>query len=496
MTVPFSTIPAGLRVPLFYAEIDPSHANSASQLQRTLLIGQVTADGTLTANVPALSRGTAEARASAGPGSMLAGMAAAYRANDPAGELWYLPLADDGAAVAASGAIAFTGTSTAAGVLHLYLGGTAVHVAIASGLTAAQVATAVVAAIAAAPDVPVTAAVDGVVSSKVDLTAKNKGQASNDIDVRLNYYGAGGGETLPAGITAAVTPMANGATNPALATALANLQDMPFDVIVLPYTDATSLAAMKAFLSDTTGRWSWTSQVYGHCFTAYRGTAGQLAAFGTSLNDQHLTVIGFNDSPSLKYCVAAAFAGAAAVSLRADPAVPLQTLAVAGILAPPIQSRFSLSQRNTLLFDGISTFRVDGGGSISIENLITTYQLNGQGQPDDSYLQVETMFTLTLVLRRLTGAITTKFARMKLAADGVRLGPGSRVVTPSTIKAELIAQYRQLESEGFVQNSAAFSQALVVEKNAGNPNRVDVLWPGTLVSQLRVFALLAQFRLS
>jgi phage tail sheath gpL-like len=496
MTVPFSTIPGGLRVPLFYAEIDPSHANSASQLQRTLLIGQVTADGTLTPNVPTLSRGTAEARASAGPGSMLAGMAAAYRANDPAGEVWYLPLADDGAGVAATGAVTFTGTSTAAGTVHLYVAGILVNVAIASGQTAAQVATTVAAAIGAAGDLPVTAAVDGVVTTRVNLTAKNKGLVSNDIDVRLNYFGASGGETLPSGITAAVTAMANGATNPALATALANLQDMPFDVIVLPYTDPTSLAAMKAFLSDTAGRWSWTSQVYGHCFAAYRGTAGQLATFGTALNDQHLTVVGFNDSPSPKYSWAAAVAGAAAVSLRSDPAVPLQTLAVAGILAPPIQSRCSLSQRNTLLFDGISTFRVDGGGGISIENLITTYQLNGQGQPDDSYLQVETMFTLMLVLRRLQTAITSKFARMKLAADGVRLGPGSRVVTPSTIRAELIAQYRQLESEGFVQNSAAFSQGLVVEKNAGNPNRVDVLWPGTLVSQLRVFALLAQFRLS
>ena len=36
---------------------------------------------------------------------------------------------------------------------------------------------------------------------------------------------------------------------------------------------------------------------------------------------------------------------------------------------------------------------------------------------------------------------------------------------------------------------------LIVEQNASNPNRVDCLWPGTLINQLRIFALLAQFRL-
>ena len=53
-----------------------------------------------------------------------------------------------------------------------------------------------------------------------------------------------------------------------------------------------------------------------------------------------------------------------------------------------------------------------------------------------------------------------------------------------------------MEYEGYVQGSDIFAQALIVEQNASNPNRVDALWPGTLINQLRIFALLAQFRLS
>ena len=493
--IPFKQIPANIRVPLFYAEVDPSQANTAVQAQRTLLIGQLTVAGTITPNVPVISQSIAEAKASTGPGSILAAMTAVYRANDSFGEVWYLPLADDPGAPAATGAVLFAGPTTAAGTVNLYVAGQLVSVALGAATTAAGAAAAVVAAINAASDLPVTAAVDGVTTAKVDLTAKNKGAAANDIDIRLNYRGAAGGEVLPAGLTATVTAMAGGAVNPSLTTALANLLDEPFDFIISPYTDAASIAAISALLNDTTGRWSWQTQVYGHCFIAKRGTLGTLGTFGAGVNDQHLSCIGFNDSPSPNWAWAAAFAGAAAVSLRADPGVPLQTIPVVGILAPPLVSRFSLSQRNTLLYGAISTFRVDSAANVAVENLITTYQTNPLGQSDNSYLEVETLYLLAYVLRRMASVITSKYARVKLADDGTRVGPGTGIVTPSTIRADLIAMYRQMESEGYVEGSTAFAAGIVVARNAANPNRVDVLWPGNLIGQLRVLALLAQFRL-
>ncbi|MEB0312202.1 phage tail protein, partial [Pseudomonas sp. 10B1] len=85
--------------------------------------------------------------------------------------------------------------------------------------------------------------------------------------------------------------------------------------------------------------------------------------------------------------------------------------------------------------------------------------------------------------------------RVKLAANGTRFAPGSAIVTPNIIRADLIAQYLTMEFNGYVQDSAAFAKALIVEKNSLNPNRVDVLSPATLINQLRIFALLEQFRL-
>jgi phage tail sheath gpL-like len=289
--------------------------------------------------------------------------------------------------------------------------------------------------------------------------------------------------------------MTGGATNPVLTTALDNLGDQPFDFIMSAYTDPASLDAVKALLNDQSGRWSWESQVYGHCFAAQAGTVAALQTFGNSRNNQHESVLGFNDSPSPPWVWAADYGGAAAVALRADPGRPLQTLVLHSALPPPLASRFILTERNTLLWDGISTFSVAQDGTIALENVITTYQLNSFGQPDDSYLEIETMFLLMYVLRALAGVITSKYNRMKLADDGTRFAPGSAIVTPSIIGADLIAQYQELEWDGFVQDSATFAQALIVQRNATNVNRVDVLWPGTLIDQLRIFALLAQFRL-
>ena len=497
MTVPFKQVPSGdqIRVPLFYAEVDNSQANTATQSQRTLIIGQITAAGTGVPNIPIISQGVSDAKTVGGQGSMLALMTAAYRNSDNFGEVWYLPLADDPSAVAATGSLNFTAAATAVGVVFLYIAGQRITQNVSPSLTAAQIATALVATINAGADLPVTAAVDGTTTSKVNVTAKNKGLAGNEIDIRLNYQGLPGGESTPAGLAVTIVPMAGGLVNPVLTTGLSNLADKPFDFIVLPYTDTTSMDALKGFLNDVTGRWAWSSGIYGHFFAGYRGTLGASTTFGTTRNDQHGSVMPFYDSPSPAWILAADLAGAAAVSLRADPGLPLQTVALSTFLAPPPQSRFALTDRNVLLFDGMSTFTVADDGTVAIENLITTYQKNAFGQPDNSYLQVETLFLLMYCIRRLKGVVTSKYGRKKLADNGTRFAPGANIVTPNTIRADQIAEYTEMEYEGYVQDSTAFAAGLIVERDDTNPNRVNELWDGVLINGLRIFALLAQFRL-
>jgi phage tail sheath gpL-like len=58
----------------------------------------------------------------------------------------------------------------------------------------------------------------------------------------------------------------------------------------------------------------------------------------------------------------------------------------------------------------------------------------------------------------------------------------------------VIVDYRALEAQGYVQNSATFAQNVAVE-NAGN-GLVKILAPVDLVNQLRQIAILLQFRKS
>jgi phage tail sheath gpL-like len=125
----------------------------------------------------------------------------------------------------------------------------------------------------------------------------------------------------------------------------------------------------------------------------------------------------------------------------------------------------------------------------------TTYQKNLYGNSDDAYELVTTLATLAKLLRNQRQAITSKFPRHKLADDGTLFGVGQAIVTPKIIKAELVAQYRVDEFNGLVENGAAFKTNLIVERDPNDPNRVNVLYPPDLVNQLRVFAVLAQFRL-
>ncbi|HHL2458602.1 TPA: phage tail sheath subtilisin-like domain-containing protein [Yersinia enterocolitica] len=492
MTIPFTHIPSNLRTPLFFAEFDNSQANTATTTQRTLIIGQMLNAGTLPADVPVLVSSVATVAGQCGAGSMLHGQMAAYLANDIAGEIYILPLADTEAMVAATGKITVTTQASATGVISLYIAGIRVQVAVVATDEVAAVATALTAAINTTTSLPVTAAA---VDAVITLTAKNKGAHGNTIDLRLNYLGSAGGETTPDSLVLAFTPMAGGAGAPELDDALANLQDRTFDFIINPYTDTASLNKIKDFLSDSTGRWSYAEQLYGHSFAAQSGTYGQLTAAGELRNDQHASLLGVNGSPTPSYIWSAAYVGAIAQSLRNDPGRPLQTLTISGVLAPPLASRFTLTERNNLLHSGISTVTTADDGTVQVENIITTYQKNKYGAEDDSYLQIETLFLLMFVTRFLRTQVTSKFARMKLAANGTRFAPGSAIITPNIIRAELIAQYQTLEFNGYVQDAKGFAKGLIVEKSASNPNRVDVLWTGVLINQLRIFAVLNQFRL-
>ena len=482
--ISFTSIPVGIRTPGSYIEFDATRAirGLPALNHRILVIGQKLAFGAVAPHVVTRAVSAAQAETDFGRGSMLANMIAAVKTANRYTDCYAIALADNGAGVAATGLLSIAGPATAAGTLNLYFGGVRVQVGIASGQTQAQIATAIAAAITANSQLMVSAIAN---SANVELTFKHAGEAGNAYDIRTNY---GFGEKYPAGVSVTITPMADGASNPVLTSLIAALGDDQYDTIILPYTDATSLTAIEAEMAR---RWGPMVQREGQVFSAVRGTVGQATTLGDSRNSLHVTIMGAGKSPTPPWIFAAVTG--AVDAFEPDPARPRQTLPLTGCLPPAEADRPTREERNTMLGEGIATYTVDAGGIVRIERLVTTYQENPAGDPDASFLDIETPRTLAYMRATSRIRISSKFPRHKLADDGTAYAPGQAIVTPMEIRAELLHLAREWETAGLLENFEQFRTELVVERNATDRNRVDALIPPDLVNQFRVFAAGIQF---
>jgi phage tail sheath gpL-like len=500
MPISFANIPANIKVPLYWVEVDPSMAGLPTINLRALLVGVMTADGEAPPDIALPIGSQAQADQAFGEGSELSRMFKAFFANNFANEVWGLPLKEPTGASAATGTIGITDVPTAAGTIHLYLAGEHVPVNIATTDTTGSIATAIADAINADVTLPVTALVSAPGGSDVDLTATFKSINGNEIAVSLNYYGSRGGEQTPVGlgITLPVTGfLTGGVGTPVFDNAILNLGEEPFEYVAMPYTDSDSLFDWdQEFGFTDQGRWGWQRELFGHVFSAKRGLYADLLLFGDQYNSGVESIMAFEvASPSPAFEWAAAYTAKAQRALINDPARPLQALTLNQIKAAPIHQRFDFVELNSLASNGLAIQKIGADSQPMIAREQTTYQTNLYGQPDDAYELVTTLATLAKLLRNQKQAITSKFPRHKLADDGTKFGPGQAIVTPGIIKAELISEYQQDMYNGLVENLAAFKQYLIVERDPNDPNRCNVLYPPDLINQLRIFAVLAQFRL-
>lgn len=491
MSVLFNNIPANLRVPLFYAEINSGQSPYQGP-SRTLLIGQRTAAGSAPANAPIRLDG--DEQALAGPGSHLSEMAVWARQNHPFGEIWLLPVADP-AGVAATYTITIAvGILGSTGTVSVYIGGEKVSIAVAATDSNATVATNLSAEInkgyykfGRALTFPVLASVN---TNVVTLTARNVGALGNKIHVSKDLVGDEGSIQTHLTIAAGVT----GTGVPALGAPLAALGDQEYDFIAAPYADTTSLDVIRDFLGDVSGRWSPIQQLYGLYFSALFDTLGNCAAFGNGRNDPNVSIVGVANSPSPPWRWAASRAARIAndknLGGEVDQAYrisrPTQKLELVGIRPPQAKiDWWSITQRNQLYQDGIAGFTVSIDGVVYLDRDVTTYQVNAYNQPDITWLDVETRLQMVYFTRYLKQRVTQKFGRMALADDNPKGHPG--IVTAKVIKAEIVHAYVEMEDGGLVEQSDLFARYLVVQRSS-DPNRVNAYIPANVVNQFRILA--------
>ena len=510
MSISFSEVPADNLVPMFMTEFDNSNAAKGGAMPwKNLLIGQALSANSANTGTLKLITSDEQADALYGAGSQIARMIRAFRKNTRNSELWALAVADGTTAAEGSIAVSFSGSASVApksGAIRLMIGGQSVNADVVAGKTAAQVATAIVEAINANQQLPVTA--DNIVSTNptatVTLTAKNSGTCGQGIDIRYNHYQ---GQELPDGVVLTVVNMNGGGSDTSYETAGVGtiIRGTWFNAIVAGSDDVANVAYIKGLLDD---RWQATVQQTGVLFFSlngcvvdgdpdvYYGTASldALKTRGNALNSQVVVLPSLPETPTPGFEVAAAVLGCVAPKALNDPAQPLSNWAVAGIVAPRETDREDLEGNNALLKAGCALLTCGNDGTVYLKRMVTTYKTNPAGAKDTSYQQLEKVFTLSFLRWDWNNYLAGRYPHAKLADDGTDFGPGQVIMTPKLGEAELLGRYEYWISKGLVQDYATFKANLVVTRDPDDDTALQFLIPADLIDQFFIGKSKIQFK--
>lgn len=450
-----------VRKPGVYAEFNNRVGSKGlpGNAQRTLIIGQKTATGT----VPTLTStdvfSESEAAQLCGWGSMLHRMVSKALAANPYAALSVVAMDDAGGAVAATWVVTIAGAPTAQGQFQLAIGDALIAVNVGSTDTPTTVAASFVAAITARRELPMSAAA---VAGVVTLSAKNKGTVANSIKVL-----ASGAVT---GMTAVAAVGVVGASDPAVAPALAAAFLGGHDQIVSPYRDTANLVALRNHI-DNVG--SPFEKRWALAFIGSNGSLSTATALSATLNHGWFNHVWLRNTATAPHEIAAAYA--AVVAGSEDPALPMNNVEVKGVAVPLIADRTSRTEEENALFNGVTPLNIGPGERVQIVRAITTYTLNDAAAPDNTLLELGTLRTLKYVAKVMINHRATTYSRAKIT---------DRII--ASMRDSGIVLLRELEKLELIEAVSANLPGYIVERDSQDRNRINERIPTAVVRGLHV----------
>ncbi|WFS01594.1 hypothetical protein [Rhizobium tumorigenes] len=484
------TMPANLTAPIFAFDVT-SGGNFESET-RMVLAGFGLAAGALPAGGLAACGSINDARRLAGAGSMLETMFIAARRNAPSQEIWLGRMAEVGTAEVRT--LTISAPPASGGQAVIQIAGESISVQVNAGDTATIVAAALAAAINSyfnaltKVSLPFTATV---ATNVVTLTERHKGAFASTIDISIPTL-----DTVNAltGIVAVATTTP-GAGVPDITALLAAMNDDPFEIIVMPFSDTANLTVLNTFLGEVSGRWSYAQQLYGHGFYVVTDTQSSLVTKGLAKDTWHLTMIprfasgGFAEPD---YVWVAAMVGRIAPWLgggaNGDVSRNQTGLIVEGLSAPRDRTYWpDYPTRDVFLKSGVSTWKVSKSGDVMVDKIITQIQTIN-GAPDTTFRDIQAVFQVTYALQKFRADLASEHSNKALAQDN----PSNldAISTPKDIKATLFHTYQSMP--GVLKNAAAVLPSINVTIDADNPNRVNCALPLDRVNALDIFSGLAR----
>lgn len=504
-----------IRQPKVNVTIVPSSETVANTEQKILFIGQKVTAGSAVAGalVENVGNGGAE-DALFGRDSMLATLIRANKVRNQQVQIDAIALDDAGAAVAATGTITVVGTATEAGTLTVITGSERNHkfaIAVASGDDQTAVAGAIVTAVNADLDVPVTAAnVLGVVT----FTAVNKGTYGNSIPIEVRGEVAGISGT-------AVVVMASGATDPTLTSVFDPVANQRYQAVVWPYPNATT--ELRSFLDP---RFNADGVILdGVGFTALNDTVSNLSSLASALNSESLVIFGGKTESETNYkggdiveipmVKAAVFAGFRGLRLDTDGFSiadlvitangPLDSFGGAALASKPyfntpfddlfpikVGRGFDDSEIESLKDDGVTVLgnNLAANGIITGE-VVTTYKTDVAGNPDVTFTFLNYVDTASQAREYFFNNYRKRFAQSRLTEGDIL--KGRDMANEVVIRSYSKRLYQDLSGVDFVlleSGEAALiffdtNMVIAIDKALG---KVTIQMTVPMVTQLREIA--------
>ncbi|EBW6359704.1 phage tail protein [Salmonella enterica subsp. enterica serovar Oranienburg] len=461
--IEIETIPGSTRKPGVYAEFNTRMAMRSlpGNLQRMLIIAPLSGGQAKALELHDVFSDD-EAAMLFGSGSLAHIMSvSALKANRYL-QLQVIGIADAAAGKPATADISLTGPATQSGTLTLWVANTRIDAPVQSGDSAQAISRSLLDALLRQKALPVTAQM-ATGDSGVTLTARHGGEWGNDI--RLS------GRTTAPGVTVTVSAMTGGENNAAVKDALTAVFAAGHQVIAVPWTDETTLRALREHLAATGDAMEKRGAV------GVAGWPGTLAT-GTTLagksNDGRTTIGWHPGSVCLQAEIAAGYA--AVIASEEDPARPYNGLEIVGLDVTPLTARAGRREQENALHNGLAPLEVGPGDKVQIVRAISTHTRSDNGTDDPALLDITTMRTLDYARKAWCDRIALRYPRDK-ATERNRRG----------VRSELIDVALKLEEEEIIENVMAMKDALIVDKGK-EPGTFLAAIPCNVVKGLHVIA--------
>lgn len=431
-----------------------------------------------------------------------------FEGNNGVGRVFILPQTETG--TESDGEIAWTGTTTAAGVVALRIGNELINIDIPTGSTIEELSDLVVSAVNALTDTPVIAAKTAT-TFETTFTSKAKGLEQDNITITLS---AVEGEELPAGMAGIITPMANGAGTPDIQAALDGLgtddeanQDRFTNFIHGYGLDTATIDKVGAYvgLGNTfTGLYKKTIPV---AFTSLNCDTDPGDAALTALQvitdarllDRANGIFGAPDEDDIPTEIAALTTGFISAAQQENPGQHYSDIILTGVGGRSISANRwtkNLDTRDVAVKSGISPSVVKSGVQLLIQNVQTFYRPANVPTTSNGYKSFRSITLLNNIKVKMREVFeTAKWQGINIVADASKVTDPAGKLTAKDVLAvqtELNNLSDFYESKGWIFD-AAFPKANSTVVIRALSNGFDVVYKFKLSGEGQVINITQSF---